>query len=150
MSSREKQNNVVLVCLSFILTYYIVNWVRIYRTEGLNSEAIFRLWWTVMIAAIILIIVGIIATMIGSNIVHAIKTGKEDPQTSVEDERDKMFELKGEYASSIVFSLGVVLSMLTFVLGQPPLIMFSLITFFGILSGIAGAIYQLVLYRKGG
>jgi hypothetical protein len=46
-------------------------------------------------------------------------------------------------------SLGVFLAMLTFVLGQPALGMFTLLIFFGLLAQIIGDMYRLVLYRKG-
>jgi hypothetical protein len=39
--------------------------------------------------------------------------------------------------------------MLTFVLGQPPLLMFSLLILSGILAGIFEDISQLALYRRG-
>jgi hypothetical protein len=39
--------------------------------------------------------------------------------------------------------------MLTFVLGQPPLVMFTLLIFFGVVAQILGDISRLVLYRRG-
>jgi hypothetical protein len=39
--------------------------------------------------------------------------------------------------------------MLTFVLGQPPLVMFALLIFFGILAQVIGDIFRLYLYRRG-
>jgi hypothetical protein len=39
--------------------------------------------------------------------------------------------------------------MLTFVFGQPPLVMFSLLIFFGVLAQIVADIWRLSLYRRG-
>jgi hypothetical protein len=39
--------------------------------------------------------------------------------------------------------------MLTFALGQPPLVMFTLLIFFGVSAQIIGDILRLVLYRRG-
>jgi hypothetical protein len=39
--------------------------------------------------------------------------------------------------------------MLTFVLGQPPLVMFSLLIFFGLLAQIIGDTSRMILYRRG-
>jgi hypothetical protein len=39
--------------------------------------------------------------------------------------------------------------MLTFVFGQPPLVMFTLLIFFGLVAQIIGDISRLYLYRKG-
>jgi hypothetical protein len=149
MSSREKHIVVTLACFTILLGYYLVNWIRMYQTIGLDQATIFRLWVTVIIAGIVVTIVGTILTYIGSNVAYAIKTGKGDGEPMVEDERDKLIELKGEYASYIVFSLGVFISMLSFVFGQPALMMFSLIVFSSLLAQVAGDLSQLIRYRKG-
>jgi hypothetical protein len=149
MSSREKHIVVTLVCFTFLLGYYLVNWIRMYQTVGLDQTTIFRLWATVIIAGIVVVIVGTILTYIGSNVAYAVKTGRSDGEPMVEDERDKLIELKGEYASYIVFSLGVFAAMLSFVFGQPALMMFSLIVFFSLLAQVVGDISQLVRYRRG-
>jgi hypothetical protein len=39
--------------------------------------------------------------------------------------------------------------MLTFALGQPPLVMFTLLIFFGVLAQVVGDISRLILYRRG-
>jgi hypothetical protein len=39
--------------------------------------------------------------------------------------------------------------MLTFALGQPPLVMFTLLIFFGVVAQIIGDISRLYLYRRG-
>jgi hypothetical protein len=149
MSSREKHIVVTLACFTILLGYYLVNWIRMYQTVGLDQATIFRLWATVIIAGIVVTIVGTILTHIGANVAHAIKTGGEEPAPMVEDERDKLIELKGEYVSYIVFALGVFIAMLSFVFGQPALMMFSLIVFFSLLAQVVGDISQLVRYRKG-
>ncbi len=149
MSSRENHIVVTLACFSLLLGYYLVNWIRMYQTVGLDQTTIFRLWGTVIIAGIVVTIVGTILTYIGSNVAYAIKTGRDDGEPMVEDERDNLIELKGEYASYIVFSIGVFIAMLSFVFGQPALMMFSLIVFFSLLSQVVGDISQLVRYRRG-
>jgi hypothetical protein len=45
--------------------------------------------------------------------------------------------------------VGVLLAMLTFVFGQPPLVMFSLIIFFSLTAEIVGDFSQLYFYRSG-
>jgi hypothetical protein len=39
--------------------------------------------------------------------------------------------------------------MLTFAFGQPPLVMFTLLIFFGVVAQIIGDISRLYLYRRG-
>jgi len=57
--------------------------------------------------------------------------------------------LKGTKVAYIISSIGVLLAMLTFVVGQPPLGMFTLLILAGILAQIAEDISRLVLYRRG-
>jgi hypothetical protein len=148
MSNRENSIAVSLVSTLLILVYYLVNWVQIYQ-EGLNSAQIFRLWVVVIIASIVLNIAGNILTNIVINIVHAIKTQKAEEVRLIEDERDKLIELKGVKVSYIALSFGVFFSMLTFALGQPPLVMFSLIIFFSLTAEILGDLSQFYFYRRG-
>ena len=149
MSYRENSITVSLVSYLLILGYYLVNWLRMYQEEGLNSAVIFKLWGIVIVAGIVLNIVGNILTNIVLSIVHAIKTGTDKEPHFVEDERDKLIDLKGVKVSYIMFSIGVFLAMLSFVFGQPPLVMFSLIIFFSLTAEIIGDISQLYLYRRG-
>jgi len=149
MSNRKNEVTVTLVCSLFILAYYLANIFQMIQGGGLNSAEVFRLWVVVIIANIVLTIAGIIFSYIVINIVHAIKTQKEEEVRMLEDERDKLIGLKGDRVSYITFSIGVFLSMLTFALGQPPLVMFSLIVFASLMAEILGNISQLVFYHKG-
>jgi hypothetical protein len=149
MSTKKNEITVTLVCSLFILAYYLVNIFQMLQGGGLNAEEVFRLWIVVIIANIVLTIAGFIISYIVINIVHAIKTQKEEEVRMLEDERDRLIGLKGDRVSYIAFSIGVFLSMLTFALGQPPLVMFSLIVFFSLLAEILGNISQLVFYHRG-
>jgi len=149
MSNRENTIIVSLVSSLLILIYYLISWLGMYQDVGLDAAYIFRLWAIVIIATILLNIFGNILASIAVNIAHAIRTNSSAEVRMVEDERDKLIELKGVKASYIASSFGVFLAMLTFALGQPPLIMFSLIIFFSLLGQIIGDVSQLYLYRRG-
>jgi len=149
MSYRETNIFVSLASSLLVLGYYLVSWLQMYQEEGLNSAKVFRLWLIVIVATIVLNILGNILTNIVLSIAHAIKTQSKEEPHFIEDERDKLVELKGVKAAYITFSIGVFLSMLTFVFGQPPLVMFSLIIFFSVTAEIVGDIFQLYLYRRG-
>jgi hypothetical protein len=149
MSNKQNQITVSLVSTLVVLAYYLVNIVQMIQGGGLNSAEVFRLWAMVIIATIILNIAGNIITNIVINIVHAIKTQKEEEVRLIEDERDKLIGLKGDRVSYIAFSIGVFLSMLTFALGQPPLVMFSLIVFSTMMAEIIGDLSQFRFYHRG-
>ena len=118
--------------------------------ENFIATQVFRLWGIVIVLGIVVTIFATILTHIVSAIIEAIKTGEEAPEVEdLQDERDKMVDLRGTRVAYIVSSFGMLIAMLTFVFGQPPLTMFSLLIFFGIVAQIAGDVSRLVLYRRG-
>jgi hypothetical protein len=150
MSFQQKNITVSLVNFSLILGFYLLRVIQMILSESFNSTNIFRLWGIIIVAAIVVTIIGTILTHIVSAIIQAIKTGKEDPKIEdIQDERDQLIDLKGTRITYTVSSLGVFLSMLTFALGQPPLVMFSLLIFFGVFAQVVGDISRLVLYQRG-
>ena len=149
MTYQEKNIAVSLVSHLLIGTYYLVSLFQMQQTGGLVPAKVFNLWVLVIISTIIVNIVGNILTHILLSIVHAIKTGTDKVEKYIEDERDHLIGLKGNKVSYIAYSIGVLIAMLTFVFGQPPLVMFSLLVLSGILAEIIGDLSQLSLYRKG-
>ena len=149
MSYQEKSVTVSLFSTLFILGYYLINIARMYFGEGLVSGQVFRLAGIVIAAGILVNITANILTNIILSIVHAIRTGGKEEERFIEDERDQLIQLKGVNFSYIVFSVGVLLSMIAFVMGQPALVMFSMIVVSGLVAQIIGDIVQIGLYRRG-
>ena len=150
MSFQEKNFTASLVTFTLILGYYLIRLLQLVQSGNFNSTSVVRLWGFVIGFAIIGTILITIFTHIISAITQAIQTGKEDPKIEdTQDERDKLIDLRGTKVTYTVSSSGVFLAMLTFAFGQPPLVMFSLLIFFGIFAQIAGDISRLVLYRRG-
>jgi len=149
MSYQEKNITVSLASYLLIVGYYLVNLFQMLRGGELVSARLFGLWATVILATIIVNIIASILTNILLTIVEAIKAQKYEEPRFIADERDKLIELKGIRASYIMFSVGVLVSVLAFTFGQPPLVMVSLIIFFAIAAEIIGDISQIYLYRSG-
>ena len=149
MSSRKISIYVSLVSTLLILGYYLLNLIPMIRQGALNSDDVFRLAALVIIASIVLNIAGNILTMIVIHIIHAIQTQSAQELRLIQDERDKLIGLKGAQVSYVAFSLGVLLALLTFVFGQPALLMFSLIVFFSLLAEICGDLAQLYFCSRG-
>jgi DMSO reductase anchor subunit len=149
MAYRETNIAVSLVSSLLVLGYYLINWLPMLRGENLDADRVFRLWLVVIIATIVFNIAGSILTSIVLSIGHAIKTGSDKEPRFIEDERDKLIELKGTKAAYITYSIGIFLAMLTFVFDQPPLLMFSLIIFFSIIAEIISDIVQFQFYHRG-
>lgn len=156
MSFQEKNITVSLGSFTLILGIYLIRLFQMLRDGGLDSTSVFRLWGTVIVLAIVFTIFATILTHIVSAImqaiVQAIETGEKEPDIEIndlQDERDKLIDLRGTKVTYFVSSIGVGLAMLTYVLGQPPLVMFTLLIFVGIVAQVIGDISRLVLYRRG-
>jgi len=150
MSFQEKNITVTLVSFSLILTFFVFRVFQMVQTDSFTSANIFRLWGIVIVFAIIVSVIGMILTHIVSAIVIAIQTGDDDPNIEdIKDERDNLIDLKGTKIIYSITSIGSFFAMLSFALGQSPLIMFTLLVFFGLVAQIIGDITRLVLYRRG-
>jgi hypothetical protein len=149
MSYQEKNITVSLANFTLILGFYLFRIFQMIRGGGFNSANVFRLWGIVIALAVGVTIFATILTHIVSNIVEAIKTRQEPYIEDIADERDKLIDLRGTKITYLVSSIGSGLSMLTFVLGQPPLVMFTLLIFTGVVAQIIGDITRLYLYRRG-
>jgi hypothetical protein len=150
MSYQEKNFTVSLVNFTLILGFYLIRVFQMFQDGSFNSANVFRLWGFVIAFAVVATIVATILTHILSAVIQVIKTGDEDPKIEdIEDERDRLIDLRGTKVTYFVSSIGGFFSMLTFVLGQSPLVMFTLLIFFGVVAQIIGDISRLYLYRKG-
>ena len=150
MSFQEKNITVTLASFTLILIFFSIRVAQMLKTDSFTSANVIGLWVVVIIFAIVVTVIGMILTHAVSAAVIAIKTGDDDPDyEDFEDERDKLINLKGTNVTYTVASLGTFLAMLTFALGQEPLIMFTLLIFFGVLAQVIGDISRLMLYRRG-
>jgi len=149
MSYQEKNITVSLMTSLLILGFFGVNVFQMLQSGGLVPSRVFTLWAIIIVVTILSTILGSILTNILLSIVHAIRTRSEEEERFIEDERDRLIGLKGTRFSYITFSIGVLIAMLTFVFGQPPLVMFTLIVFFSIAAEVVGSLSQIYLYRRG-
>lgn len=150
MSFKEKTIAVTLVNFSLILVFFLRRVYQLVQTGEFNADNLFSLWGWVIVLAIVVSIVGIIVTLVVPAVVEAIRTGDDDVDIDdVEDERDQLIDLRGTKVTHTISSFGSLIAMMTFVLGQPPLVMFALLIFFGVLAQIIGDVSRLYLYRRG-
>ena len=149
MSFQERNIAGTLTSFTLILGFYLVRILMMVRGGSFTPENVFRLWGIVIVLAIGVTILFMILAHIGSGIVQSIFTGEEPVIEDIQDERDRLIDLRGTRITYTVSSIGVFLSMLTFVFGQPPLVMFSLLIFFGVVAQVIGDMSRLYLYRRG-
>lgn len=147
MTYREKNITVFLMNSVLIFGYYSINAYPLLQENNIDSTALFSLWATTIVLAILATIIAVISTQILFGILTMIIT-KEEP-TFVEDERDDLIELKGTRNTYTVYSIGVLISMLTLVFGSHPLVMFNLLIVAAFTSDIVGHLSRLYFYRRG-
>jgi hypothetical protein len=149
MSFQEKNIAVSLASFSLILGFYLFRLWQLIQIARFDAPQIFRLWMIIIVASIVVTIVATILTQIGAGIIEAIKTNAKPVVEDITDERDKLIDLKGTKTTYTLSSLGTFLAMLTFALGQSPLVMFTLLILCGLLAQIIGDIVRLYFYRRG-
>lgn len=149
MSFQEKNIIASLSTFTLILFFYLIRVLQMVRTDTFNATNLFRLWGIIALLAIGGTILLSILTHIAGGIVHKIRTNEDPHIDNIQDERDQIIDLKGSRMAYTFSSIGVALSMLTFVFGQSPLVMFGTLIFFGVLAQIVADIWRLNLYRKG-
>ncbi len=150
MSFQEKNIAVSLGSFVLILVVYLVRVAQMISSDSFTSANVFRLWGIIIVLAIVFTIVATILTHIISAIIQAITTGTDDPKVEdIEDERDKLIDLRGTRITYFISSIGVFLAMLSYVLGQPALVMFSLLIMVGVVAQIIGDISRLYFYKRG-
>lgn len=148
MQQRNTVVSLMIFCLIFI--GFCLRVLQMLLGQTFVAANVFWLWAIVAVAAIVATILGTIIANIVFAIVYAIRT-KQEPEESewLEDERDKLIQLKGTRVSYFVSSIGVLIAMLSFVLSQPPLVMFTLLIASGLVAQIVGDVYRLLRYRRG-
>ena len=150
MSFQEKNIAVSLVNFTLILGFFLFRVLQMAATETFTSTNVFRLWAITIVLAIIVTIAATIFTHIISAIIEAIQTGEKEPEIEDQaDERDKLIDLRGTSITYTISSSGALVAMLTFALGQPPLVMFTLLIAFSLVAQIVGDAARLLLYRRG-
>lgn len=150
MSFQEKNITVTLISFTLILGVFLTRVWHMIQNESFTAPNVFRLWAIVIVMAVIVTIIAMILTHVGSTISQVIQTGEKHPKIEdFADERDKLIDLKGTKVTYTISSIGSFLAMLTFALGQSPLVMFTLLIFFGVVAQIVGDASRLLLYRRG-
>jgi hypothetical protein len=149
MSFQQKNVAVSLANFTLILVFFLIRVLQMVLSGSFTATNVFRLWGIIIVLAVVVTIFATIITNIVSAIIEAIKTQQEPEIEDFADERDKLIDLKGTQVTYLVSSIGVFLAMLTFVFGQPPLVMFTLLIFFGVLAQVIGDTSRLYLYRRG-
>jgi len=156
MSFKEKNITVSMVSFTLVLLFFLIAVLRLIQTDSFTSTYVFRLWGVVIVLSIVVTVLATIFTHILSAIISAIataiETGEEPSNVEVEDledERDQLIDLRGTRITYAISSIGVFFAMLSYVLGQEALVMFTLLIFVGLVAQVIGDASRFYLYRRG-
>ena len=149
MTFQQKNNTVSLASFSLLLIFFLLRIAQLVRNQNFQDAPVIRLWIIVVVLAIVGTIVAIIfAQGIPAAVLKARKEGLEPEIDDLIDERDQRIDLEGTNLTYRITSIGIFIAMLTFALGQPPLVMFSLLIFFTLVGQIAGDALRLKRYQE--
>jgi len=147
MDQKERQVLVTLIATIFILglySLYVYNKYIVPDNEIINS---FKFWGRSFIILVPVAIVAQILIHIIFAIMNKIITNEDIP--TIDDERDKLIELKSIRISHWIFTLGFLLAMGSQAIDMEPWVMFITLFCSGFLSGIVSEAAKLYYYRKG-
>ncbi|HOW44228.1 MAG TPA: hypothetical protein PK919_03535 [Candidatus Aminicenantes bacterium] len=147
MEQKEKQ--ILASIIGSVLTLGAYSLYVYHKHIAANPAVIddFKFWGK---AFLILIPVGIavqIVIHIIFAIVNKIATGEDIP--TVDDERDKLIELKSIRISHWLFTLGFFLAMGSQALGMRPWVMFAVLLGSGFLASVIAEAARISFYRRG-
>jgi hypothetical protein len=145
-----KEKRILVSLLSSVLVILFYAWY-VYSRYIADNPAIlndFKFWGTSFIILIpVAIGIQIIIQIIFAIITHILNKGEEiDP---IDDERDKLIELKAIKVSHYLFILGFVLAMGALAMGMQPWVMFVVLISSGFTASMVNEILRLYYYRKG-
>jgi flagellar biosynthesis protein FlhB len=147
MDNKEKQILVTIITLILIFAGYAFYVYQKYVEPDFSILNNFKFWGKTFLIFIPVTIVSQIIIHIVFAIINKIVTNEDIP--TLNDERDKLIELKSIRISHWIFTTGFLLSMVTLVLEMPPYMMFITLIASGFISGIVSEIAKLYYYRKG-
>ncbi len=147
MDQKERQIIVTLISSVLVIGLYIF---YVYQKQVAGNLEIlndFKFWgksflWLIPVSIVALIFIHIIYA-----IINRIVT-KEDIPT-VDDERDRMIELKSIRVSHWIFTTGFICAMGVLAFGAKPAIMFIILFSSGFGASIISELIKLYYYRRG-
>ena len=144
-----KEKRILISLIGSVLTLGFYAWYVYSRYIAGNPDILndFRFWGkSFLILVPVAIVLQIVIQIIFAIYVHAISREEIDP---IEDERDKLIELKAIKISHYLFIIGFMLAMGSLAWGSQPWVMFVLLISSGFIATVVNEIVRLYYYRRG-
>lgn len=147
IASKEKM--IIVLIFNTILIFGAYSLYVYEKYISVHPEIIndFKFWGKAFLFLIPVTIIAQIIIHIVFAIINKIVTDEEF--SNMNDERDKLIELKAIRISHWTFTLGFMLAMASQAIGMQPWVMFITLIAAGFISAIATGIAKLYFYRRG-
>lgn len=147
MDIKEKRILLTLITSVMTFAFYIIYVYQKILKVNLDLLNDFKFWGKSFLILIPVAIVVQIVVHIGFAIYIKVTSDEEiDP---IDDERDKLIELKAIKISHHIFIVGFALSMGSLAMDMRPWVMFVILLSSGFIASIVNEILRLYYYRKG-
>lgn len=152
MYYQEKKNIATLISGLLVLSAYCIYVYQKYQAGIPDAGNNLRFWAVTMLifigaGIVVTILILIIFHIINAIINEAVQQEQDDEM--IEDEMDKLIELKASRNSYIIVGVGFVISLITLVMQKPPAVMLNILFFSFLLGSFFEGITQLYFYRRG-
>ncbi len=150
MDIKEKRILVSLVGSVLVMSFYA--WYVYSKYVAGNPEILndFAFWGRSFLVLIpIAIVIQIVIQIIFAISVYIASRGAETEIDPIEDERDKLIELKAIKISHYLFIFGFTSAMGSLALGMQPWVMFVVLISSGFVASVVNEVFRLYYYRKG-
>ena len=137
----------MLIIMVSISAFFFVRVMRLYQETGLQGAEVTAQWGGMVLLFIMAQIAAMILGQIILAIVHTVATREGPPD--LEDERDKLIELKGSNHGSNANGLIFVAAMIALWRGFEPVIVLNIVIFGMLFSSAVNMAAQLFYRRRG-
>jgi hypothetical protein len=152
MTLQERRTLVMLMTSIITTTIYGIIMYNRYNTGALNDDNIMRFWAIILLILIPVIVVSQIVTQIIYHIIEAIGIeirGGDHDELGIEDERDKLIEMKAARTAQYVFVFGFFIALATQLFDYSAHAFFIVIVGFGVITQLLEETLKIIFYRKG-
>ena len=147
MQYQEKRGILYIISNAVVSTLYFL-YVLMVAQPSLPQRLDDKTNWAIVILAYILLLIVVrIVVVIIFAIVHKIQTNEDTVE--IEDELDKLIDLKATRIFYGFFMAGLILSIGSQAIGWPLWVLFAGIGATIAVSGLIGDLVQLIYYRRG-
>jgi len=147
MSHQEKRNLAGLASLLITSGAYALIIFQRYQALGLDTTNDLRFWGVAIVTLLPVLFISQLLGYIIFIIANSLIT--KEKSVTIEDELDKLIDLKAISISFYIFTLGVIASVGLLIFGLPPRAVFISIAISLIIASVMAFVSKMIHYKRG-